>query len=345
MGLDTECDLAIESESPRVAEAIAGFRDRLLAEHLGVEAVRVRDAVRERGGLIGAIEVLNGNSRRFAPLQPTPTPELLLPESALIDPEQPVDPDKLIDELVPPDGQGRAGHHIGAIAGLLLVAGALAAAWRWTPLSEWVDIGLLVQMAQVAQAFVNTPAAPAWVLGAYLLASLVAFPITLVVVATALLFGPVEGFVYALSGSLLGAVATFWIGHFLGRGTVRRLAGTRLDALSRRLGRRGLLAVMAVRMIPVAPFTVVNVVAGASHIRLRDFLAGTVLGMAPGILAVIVFSDRIRAAVYAPSLPSLAWLAVAIVFIGAGAFGLQRWLRRHADGQAAAGAAGVRHGG
>jgi phospholipase D1/2 len=346
MGLDTECDLAIESGSPRVADAISGFRDRLLAEHLGMEVERVRAATRRSTSLIGAIEGLNGtgNSRRLSPLQPelAPEPGVLLSETALIDPEQPVDPEVLVDKLVPPEGKGRAGHHLGAIVGVLLVAGSLAAAWRWTPLSEWVDIGRLVHAAQL---FVDTPAAPLWVLGTYLLASLVAFPITLLVVATALLFGPVEGFVYALAGSLLGAGATFGIGHLLGRATVRRLAGTRLDALSRRLSRRGLLAVLAVRLIPVAPFTVVNIVAGATHIRLRDFLAGTVLGMTPGILAVTVFSDRILAALYTPSLSTLAWLSVVIVLIGAGAFGLQRWLQRHTAGRAAARDAGVRHGG
>ena len=44
-----------------------------------------------------------------------------------------------------------------------------------------------------------------------------------------------------------------------------------------------------VRNLPVAPFTIVNMVAGASHIKLGDFLLGTALGMAPGIVAIMVF--------------------------------------------------------
>ena len=37
-------------------------------------------------------------------------------------------------------------------------------------------------------------------------------------------------------------------------------------------------------MLPIAPFSIVNVVAGASHIRWSDFLLGTVIGLLPGII-------------------------------------------------------------
>jgi len=55
-----------------------------------------------------------------------------------------------------------------------------------------------------------------------------------------------------------------------------------------------------VRLLPIAPFSVVNAVAGASHIRLREFLLGTALGMLPGIFAIVVFVDRVTAAVTDP---------------------------------------------
>jgi phospholipase D1/2 len=41
-------------------------------------------------------------------------------------------------------------------------------------------------------------------------------------------------------------------------------------------------AIVAVRIVPVAPFAVINLFTGASHIRLRDYLIGTLLGMIPG---------------------------------------------------------------
>jgi phospholipase D1/2 len=86
--------------------------------------------------------------------------------------------------------------------------------------------------------------------------------------------------------------------------------------------------VLAVRVFPVAPFTIVNLVAGASHIRFRDFLIGTALGMAPGIGTVSIFSDQLVAVFREPSLATLSILAAVILAIAGGAIALQSWLRR-----------------
>jgi len=53
------------------------------------------------------------------------------------------------------------------------------------------------------------------------------------------------------------------------------------------MAKQGILTVAMIRNIPVAPFTIVNLIAGASHIRLKDYLIGTALGMLPGRLGVV----------------------------------------------------------
>ena len=82
-----------------------------------------------------------------------------------------------------------------------------------------------------------------------------------------------------------------------------------LADLSRRLGKRGLLAIVFARIVPVGPFTIVNLVAGASHIRWRDFLLGTVIGLLPGITAASIFVDRVAAAIREPGMGTFAVLA------------------------------------
>jgi len=166
-------------------------------------------------------------------------------------------------------------------------------------------------------------------LGLYVIASLSGMPITLLIVATSFVFGPWATFGYALSGSLLGGGLTFALGQVLGRGMVRRISGKRLNVLSRRLGEGGVFAVLVLRMLPVAPLTVINLVAGASHLRMRHFLVGTALGMTPGILAVAVFSDRLAETLHAPSPETVALLALVLVVVGLGALGIRWWLRRH----------------
>jgi phospholipase D1/2 len=326
MGLDTECDLAVDAADEATRQAITQVLCRLLGEHLGCDPRQVADQLQSRP-LIATIEALQAGARTLKPLDAALSPELdaLVPEEDVIDPERPVDPDQMVEEIVPSEERPVAGRRLNLLVTLLLILGALAAAWRWTPLGDWLNRETLTQAATLIK---DSDAALLWVLGAYLLAATLAVPITVLILLTVLVFGPYAGFAYSVSGSLLGAVFTYWLGHVLGRDTVRHLAGRRLNTLSRRLARHGLLAVLAVRMIPVAPFTVVNLVAGASHIRFRDFMLGTLLGMTPGILAVTLFADRIAAVLRDPSPATLALLGVAVAVIVLGAWKLRNWLIR-----------------
>ena len=96
---------------------------------------------------------------------------------------------------------------------------------------------------------------------------------------------------------------------------MRRLAGARINRLSKRIARQGLLAMVVLRLLPLAPFTVVNLVAGASHIRLRDFLLGTLLGMAPGIAIMTAFVHQLARAIQEPSIAAFALLVTAAVLL------------------------------
>jgi uncharacterized membrane protein YdjX (TVP38/TMEM64 family) len=245
----------------------------------------------------------------------------------MIDPERPVDPDEFMRHFVDDSELPSARRRIGQWIALLLALSGLAAAWRWTPLNQWLNIGTLYHAVQHIK---ETPAIPLFILAGYIIGSIIAIPITLLVITTVLTFGPWPGFAYAFGGSMLGALISFGLGRILGRNMVRQLAGSRLNALSQRLARRGILAVIAVRLIPVAPFTVINMVAGASHIRFRDFLFGTGIGMAPGIIAIAFFTDRIAASVESPDLAHFTTLALVMAAIVVVAFLLRHWLRTRA---------------
>ncbi len=180
-------------------------------------------------------------------------------------------------------------------AAVLLVAIlALAAAWQWAPLREWISVETFTRWEA---SFRGTPLAPYIVIAVYLLGSLVLFPVTLLTVATVFAFGPVAGYGYALLGCILSATFTFFLGRILGSGLVRRLAGSRFDRVRRKAVQHGLITVIVVRIVPMAPFTVVNMVIGASGIRFGDFIVGTFIGMSPGLLSVTVFEYFLEDAV------------------------------------------------
>ena len=68
---------------------------------------------------------------------------------------------------------------------------------------------------------------------------------------------------------------------------------TRALRVQDRIVGKGVVAVAFIRMVPIAPFSLINVLAGASELRVGDFLIGTVLGMAPGIIAMAALGAQI----------------------------------------------------
>lgn len=200
---------------------------------------------------------------------------------------------------------------------------ALAVAWNWSPMRTWLDVDVVVgAIRRVGQSF-GLVAAVAGLTLALVLAVPLMF-LTLVAVAA---YGPLVGPGYVLASALLSAAFSYGIGMLLGREVVERLAGPRVNQLSRRLARRGLLAVVAVRLVPVAPFAVVNMVAGASHIRLRDLLLGSAIGILPGTLGVALFLEQIQEALRNPTPLTFVLVAMTVLLIGLGAWGLRRWMR------------------
>ena len=152
---------------------------------------------------------------------------------------------------------------------ILVAAFVLALAWTWTPLRDWLDVD---QIVAGLRAFGRSFGPVAAVAG-FALALTVAIPLTFLTLVALVAFGPWGGLGCAMAGATIGAAASYGLGHVLGREALERLAGPRVNLLSRRLASRGVLAVIVIRLVPIAPFAVINMVAGASHIRLRDLLA------------------------------------------------------------------------
>jgi uncharacterized membrane protein YdjX (TVP38/TMEM64 family) len=105
---------------------------------------------------------------------------------------------------------------------------------------------------------------------------------------------------------------------------VQRLVGRRLRRLRVQFARQGLLTVAALRLVPVAPFTVVNLAAGASPLSFREYLLGSALALGPSLLVLALLADRARHAVLEPGYWTFAALT-ALLAVGWVAFA---WARR-----------------
>ncbi|MDB5807904.1 MAG: hypothetical protein JWN94_26 [Betaproteobacteria bacterium] len=334
MGFDTECNLVIEARGEaRIQAAIAAMRNSLLGEHLATEPEVIGERI-DRRGLIHAIEDSTGDGRtlRRVALESGPELENIPLDPRLFDPERPVEAEILVTEFLPKEAKRPTAHGAILLAAVVVVLSGLAAAWRWTPLHDWVSIASMVPLVDT---FTRSPWAPFAVVAIFVIAGLMVFPVMVMIGVTGIVFGPLLGGIYALAGAVASAATTYWLGRVIGRETVRRLAGPRLNRLTQQLARRGLVAMSLVRVVPLAPFTIVNMVAGASLIGFRDFMLGTVIGMTPGITITVLFADRIAAAFSAPSAATLGWLGLITGIAIAAALSLQRLLRRPGDRAAA----------
>ncbi|MBI4527892.1 MAG: VTT domain-containing protein [Deltaproteobacteria bacterium] len=305
MRLDTECDVAVEADGdPTIQQGIARLRNCLLAEHLGLNPEKITARLARKTSLIATIESLRRRRGKTLKVLDGSVPEWLdsmIPDSAIVDPESPIAPEKLIEEIVPHEERRATRGALFRGATVLLLFLGLAAAWRFTGLREWVDVETIASWQGLLR---GSPVAPLWVVAAYVLGGLLVFPVTLLIVATAFAFGPWTALIYSLLGCVLSATALYGIGYVLGRETVARLTGPRLSRLNRLIENHGILAVATIRLIPVAPYSVVNLIAGAANVRLRHFVLGTLIGMSPGVAAITFLGYQLDNAIRHPGLLS-----------------------------------------
>jgi phosphatidylserine/phosphatidylglycerophosphate/cardiolipin synthase-like enzyme/uncharacterized membrane protein YdjX (TVP38/TMEM64 family) len=325
MRVDTECDVVVEAGAEaRVAEAIRGFRDRILAEHLGVAAADVARAIARAGSISGAIAALHSPSRTLRPLTELPEwSEAAVSAASIADLEQPVSLERMVEQFDPDTRVRRAAPlWLMAFAVALAVAG-LTLAWRYTPLAGLVTPENVIGWAE---SFARTWWAPLAVMLAYTPACVVMFPRPLITLAAVVAFGPWLGFVYGMSGILISALAGYLAGRRIRRDTLRHITGRKLNRLSNVLRRRGILAVTAVRLVPLAPFVAESLVAGAIRVRLWHFMLGTFFGMLPGVLAATVFGDQLETALRDPSRINYWAVAGVVILLVVATLAVRRWL-------------------
>ena len=151
---------------------------------------------------------------------------------------------------------------------------------------QWLDLGDETALQQLMDRAYSSRWAVLVVISVYVLLALTGFPQILLITATILTFGPKNGAIYSWLATMVSATFTFGLGHTLGGGWVRRFGGERVHKTIGFLGRHGIFASGLVRVVPSAPFIVVNAAAGAAHIPMWKFWAGTGIGIIPKILLV-----------------------------------------------------------
>jgi uncharacterized membrane protein YdjX (TVP38/TMEM64 family) len=198
--------------------------------------------------------------------------------------------------------------------GLLITLGAPALGLNQAGVQRWL-------------ALAHGPwALPAAVAGFALLAFLGA-PQFVLIAAAVVVFGPWTGALYSWIGTMVSAQIGFELGRLFGGRFIRDLRSEGVDRFMALVGKNGFMASLVVRLVPAAPFVVVNMASGVAGVRRLDFAGGTALGIVPKILITAFAGGSIVAAMNGAGWIQLALLAVAAALWLGSALVARRWLK------------------
>ena len=108
------------------------------------------------------------------------------------------------------------------------------------------------------------------------------------------------------------------------------LARRHRDDIRHGIGGHGIVTVTTLRIVPIAPFSIVNVFAGALRVHFSDYMIGTALGLAPGFIVLAVAGRRVSSFIAHPTMQSGAMLALVLAAWLALSYGFQVVMRRRA---------------
>ncbi len=214
----------------------------------------------------------------------------------------------------------------------LFGAGALGLKGGGEAVERWLGAGL------------SGPWALAAAIGGFTVLAFLGVPQFVLVAAAVVAFGPWTGFLYSWIGNLVSSAVGFWVGRLWGAGLLKRYAGRGISDFIAMIGRNGFWASLVVRLVPSAPFVVVNMAAGATPMSVWGFVAGTAIGSVPKI-ALTAFAGQavvkgLNGQGPGGGVGHWAWLALAAAVWLGSALAARVWLKRREAARLAAGQGG-----
>ncbi len=230
---------------------------------------------------------------------------------AAIDPGEPIGFGAAVEHLVPPvEVTGR---------GSPLRSGSCPQLRSLAAVASSPAINARPEFQSVRDTLAGTSSLPSalWIgLSAFLGAGLLLVPLELLTIAAGVAFGPWRGGMVAAIGSLALAVVGYVASRAIGASGVARWMSRRSYRSARQLGARGVVGVIGLRLSSVAGTGAIHLLCGAGGVQFVTFMAGTVVGMAPAIVALSALGGLLRDALLHPSLSTgLATIGAAVLLL------------------------------
>jgi uncharacterized membrane protein YdjX (TVP38/TMEM64 family) len=177
--------------------------------------------------------------------------------------------------------------------GVLVAIAAAFAAIFFSPLRHHLNIAAARDfVTRVRGDVLSLWWAPVAFVLAYAAGCIFAIPATIFIVFAGAVWGWKLGTLYAMSGGMLGAVASYFVGRFVGEGMLARF-GRVGEAVRRQVSSAGFMSMLIVRLIPGPPFAVWNYAAGVAGVGFGDYFFGTLLGTLPAHMIFAYSADAL----------------------------------------------------
>jgi uncharacterized membrane protein YdjX (TVP38/TMEM64 family) len=193
-----------------------------------------------------------------------------------------------------------------------LVAVGLLIAWRlgYFDLARREHLVALIRQAR------HTSWASLLYVIAFALVATVGLPVTVLSIVGGALFGVARGIVLGWTGAMAGTLIAYALARSIGKGSVHRFLG-RHHLLDRLKARSDFGTLFRLRVLPVAPFAVLNYAAGLVGVSLRPLLLATAIGVLPSLAAYTYAGAELAAGLQSTGEAQFRalWIAGAVTFV------------------------------
>ena len=173
---------------------------------------------------------------------------------------------------------------------LVLALASLVGLYLWLDLGQYLNLQTLKAQQQVIETYRtdNPGLSIALYFSAYVVMAALSLPgAALLTLAGGAVFGLLWGVVIVSFASSIGATLAFLISRFLLRDWVQQRFGQRLQAIDEGVKREGAFYLFTLRLVPVFPFFLVNLLSGLTGMKARTFYWVSQLGMLAGTVVYV----------------------------------------------------------
>lgn len=311
MFLDSECDITLVGKNAETRAKIAELRNDLIEEHSGRKKSDIQKLIDQNAPIAEFLKEVPGSDKFLRRIHDSLSPfaQFLTWVTLAKARHRPI-LDIVMHFFSSHNDKAGFPHKRASMAFLIVMVLAMFLYFNRQIPEDFIRSE---HLDGIYNALKNSPNAAWLIIGIFVLVGLVCFPVTVLIAGTAAMLGPLTGLAVAMAGVAASAALSYIIGKVLGKRLFQNYTNTAFLRVRDRIAGAGVLGIAALRLIPIGPFTLVNMILGAMPVTFATFLAGTILGILPGAAAMAILGDSLASIWRNPDPQNLIYMGIALL--------------------------------